>query len=151
VYEVDEHQGQPYFALEYVAGDSLDRHPARPSARWPSWPGPWQRSTLRAMAAVHAAGISHRNLKPANLLRQGPAARVPVCRPRPPPWSGGTPTRRRSSVPGTFPRSSPRPSSPGPTPWQAGGNCFGHCPGAGPWVVSAKANINLDFPGERVA
>jgi tetratricopeptide (TPR) repeat protein len=67
IYEIDEHGGLPYFALEFVEGGSLDRkvrgtpQPAAPAAELVE-------TLARAMAAVHALGITHRDLKPANVL-----------------------------------------------------------------------------------
>jgi serine/threonine-protein kinase len=67
-----EHQGQPYFVLEYVAGGSLDtRLRGRPQP-----PGNAARLVLllaRAVAAAHHAGVIHRDLKPANVLLAPPA------------------------------------------------------------------------------
>jgi tetratricopeptide (TPR) repeat protein len=67
IYEISEHDGLPYFSLEFVEGGSLDRkirgapQPGRPAAELVA-------TLARAMAAVHALGITHRDLKPANVL-----------------------------------------------------------------------------------
>jgi hypothetical protein len=67
IYEVGEHQGQPYCALEFVAGGSLGRKtagtplPARQAAQLIE-------TLARAIHAAHQAGIVHRDLKPANIL-----------------------------------------------------------------------------------
>jgi serine/threonine-protein kinase len=67
IYEVGEHDGWAYFALEFVPGGSLARHlagrpqPAGPSARLVE-------TLARAMEYAHARGIVHRDLKPANVL-----------------------------------------------------------------------------------
>jgi WD40 repeat protein/serine/threonine protein kinase len=67
VYEVGEHQGKPFFSLEYVEGGSLDKHlagtplPPRQAARL-------VQQLAQAMQAAHEAGIIHRDLKPANVL-----------------------------------------------------------------------------------
>jgi serine/threonine protein kinase len=69
VYEVGEHAGQPFVALEYVAGGSLaDRlrdapFPPREAARLLV-------NLARAMQHAHQRGIIHRDLKPANILLQ---------------------------------------------------------------------------------
>jgi serine/threonine-protein kinase len=67
VYEVGEHEGNPYFSLEYVDGESLQKkvdgtpQPARLAAEV-------TRSLASAMHAAHQRGIIHRDLKPANVL-----------------------------------------------------------------------------------
>ncbi len=69
VYEVGEHNGLPYFSLEYVDGGSLAQHldgtplPARDAAGLIE-------TLARAMHHAHAQGIVHRDLKPANVLLQ---------------------------------------------------------------------------------
>ncbi len=67
VYEVGEHEGRPYLALEYVAGGTLAAHLRRHR------PTPAQAVALvepvaEAVHAAHVAGIVHRDLKPANIL-----------------------------------------------------------------------------------
>jgi WD40 repeat protein/serine/threonine protein kinase len=67
IYEVGEHEGLPFFSLEYCAGGSLA---ARVNGR------PLPASTAarlievlaRAVHQAHRAGIIHRDLKPANIL-----------------------------------------------------------------------------------
>jgi len=67
VYEVGEHDGLPYFSLEYCAGGGLaqrlDGTPmlAREAAALIE-------TLARAMQTAHQAGIVHRDLKPANIL-----------------------------------------------------------------------------------
>ncbi|HUR56036.1 MAG TPA: serine/threonine-protein kinase [Gemmataceae bacterium] len=67
IHEVGEHAGQPYLAMEYVGGGSLDQHlahqpqPARTAAEL-------TRTLADAVAAAHALRIVHRDLKPANVL-----------------------------------------------------------------------------------
>src|SRR5947209_8135155 len=69
IYEVGEHRGQPYFAMELVEGGSLDRHlagrplPARPAAEL-------VRTLAGAVQHAHEQQIVHRDLKPANVLLQ---------------------------------------------------------------------------------
>jgi WD40 repeat protein len=70
VYETGEHDGLPYFSLEYVEGGGLDRKlagtplPARDAARLVE-------TLARAMDYAHQRGILHRDLKPANILLSG--------------------------------------------------------------------------------
>ncbi len=67
VYEVGEHEGRPYFSLEFCQGGSLEKMlqgtplPPRQAAHL-------VRQLAEAMEAAHRAGIVHRDLKPANVL-----------------------------------------------------------------------------------
>jgi hypothetical protein len=67
IYDVGEHDGRPYFVLEYVRGPSL----AQVLASRPQDPlasAQLIETVARAMQAVHDCGIVHRDLKPANIL-----------------------------------------------------------------------------------
>src|SRR5262249_30431112 len=67
LHEVGEHEGKPFFALEFVDGGSLARRlagepqPVRASARL-------LLTLARAVHSAHQRGIVHRDLKPANIL-----------------------------------------------------------------------------------
>jgi serine/threonine protein kinase/Tfp pilus assembly protein PilF len=67
IHEVGEHDGRPFFSLEFVAGGSLAQRlagrplPARQAARLVE-------TLARAMDYAHCQGILHRDLKPANIL-----------------------------------------------------------------------------------
>jgi tetratricopeptide (TPR) repeat protein len=67
IHEVGEHEGHPYFSLEFCPGGSLDRKlqgtplPPRQAAELVE-------ALATAMHAAHAKGIIHRDLKPANVL-----------------------------------------------------------------------------------
>ncbi|MCS6978294.1 MAG: protein kinase [Gemmatales bacterium] len=67
VFEIEEHEGRPFFALEYVDGGSLDNlingTPQDPveSARWVE-------TLARAVHYAHERQVIHRDLKPANIL-----------------------------------------------------------------------------------
>ena len=67
IYEVGEHDGLPYFSLEFVEGGSLaDRLDGAP---WGAHPAAALVAALaRAMDYAHRRGVIHRDLKPANVL-----------------------------------------------------------------------------------
>jgi serine/threonine-protein kinase len=70
VYDVGEHEGRPYFTMEFVEGGSLAEtfsgtpQPARQSAVLVA-------TLARAVQVAHQGGIVHRDLKPANILLAG--------------------------------------------------------------------------------
>jgi serine/threonine protein kinase/tetratricopeptide (TPR) repeat protein len=67
IFEVGEHEGLPYFSLEYVNGSSLDKKiagkplPADEAARL-------MITLSDAMQYAHDHGVLHRDLKPANVM-----------------------------------------------------------------------------------
>ena len=69
IFEVSEHDGHPYFSLEFCAGGSLEKKIN--GTPWPARPAAQLVETLaQAMHTAHKAGIVHRDLKPANILLQ---------------------------------------------------------------------------------
>ncbi len=67
VYEVGEHEGQPYFSMKFVAGTTLARKlDAGPLA--PREAALLLLPVCRAIAHAHEQGIIHRDLKPSNIL-----------------------------------------------------------------------------------
>jgi serine/threonine-protein kinase len=67
IYEVGEHDGMPYFAMEYCPGGSLSSH----AAGHPLNPDRAARLVARlaeGMYHAHQAGVIHRDLKPSNVL-----------------------------------------------------------------------------------
>jgi hypothetical protein len=72
VYHSGEEDGQPWFAMEYVSGGSLEQA----LGKGPQCPHVSARLVLllaRAVHHAHQAGIVHRDLKPANVLLAPPA------------------------------------------------------------------------------
>jgi WD40 repeat protein/tRNA A-37 threonylcarbamoyl transferase component Bud32 len=67
VYEIGEHEGKPYFSLEFCSAGSLaqrlDGTPLQPNEA-----ARLVETLARAMEAAHQKGIIHRDLKPANVL-----------------------------------------------------------------------------------
>jgi serine/threonine-protein kinase len=67
VHDVGDHEGRPYFTMEFVEGGSLAQkvagapQPARPAAALVA-------TLAAAMEAAHLSGIVHRDLKPGNVL-----------------------------------------------------------------------------------
>jgi hypothetical protein len=67
VYDVGDHDGRPYFTMEFVEGGSLAHklagtpQPAREAARLVA-------TVAGAVRAAHQGGVVHRDLKPANVL-----------------------------------------------------------------------------------
>lgn len=90
IYDVDEHEGQPFIVLEYLEGRPLSEWLAGsalmlPNGQKSDWARRWGKSEMRSMLAVehildlmipvaralahaHALGIIHRDLKPSNIF-----------------------------------------------------------------------------------
>jgi serine/threonine protein kinase len=67
IHEVGDHEGLPFYSLEFVAGGSLASK--LDGTPWQSRPAAQLVETLaRAVHAAHRRGIVHRDLKPANVL-----------------------------------------------------------------------------------
>src|SRR5262249_41576580 len=67
IYEIGEHDGQPFFSLEYCPGGSLDRRlNGQPLA--PAVAAALVEKLARAVDYAHQRGVVHRDLKPANVL-----------------------------------------------------------------------------------
>jgi tetratricopeptide (TPR) repeat protein len=67
VYEVNEHQGQHFFSMGFVEGESLAQRVARGPLPPPEAAALVQ-AAAEAMACAHARGVIHRDLKPSNIL-----------------------------------------------------------------------------------
>jgi len=67
VYDVGEHEGRGFVAMEYVDGTDLGGWLAEQSRPWPAVAAVMARAA-RGLAAAHEAGIVHRDFKPSNVL-----------------------------------------------------------------------------------
>ncbi len=67
IYEVGEHEGQPFFAMRLVEGECLGQDLPR-WTRQPRAAAGLVARTARAVHYAHQHGILHRDLKPANIL-----------------------------------------------------------------------------------
>lgn len=78
VYGVDEHQGIPYFVMEYVAGGTLEGRLRRKGPLDPTSIVTIAMQTAQALAAAHRHGLVHRDIKPGNILLDEGTERVRV-------------------------------------------------------------------------
>ena len=67
IYETGEHEGRPFFSLEFVEGGSLDQRMGQ-SPTSPRGAAQLIETLARTMHVAHERGIIHRDLKPANIL-----------------------------------------------------------------------------------
>jgi serine/threonine protein kinase/tetratricopeptide (TPR) repeat protein len=67
IYETGEHEGRPFFSLEFVEGGSLEQRMAE-SPTSPNAAALLIETLARAIQVAHEHGIVHRDLKPANIL-----------------------------------------------------------------------------------
>ena len=68
VYDVGEDGGRPYIAMEFVDGETLAELVARTGPQRPEDVARLGIEICRGLAAVHDAGLVHRDVKPQNLL-----------------------------------------------------------------------------------
>ncbi len=67
IYEVGEHQGQHFFSMGFIEGESLDARIARAPLE-PRKAAQLLQAVAEAVQYAHEKGVIHRDLKPANIL-----------------------------------------------------------------------------------
>jgi formylglycine-generating enzyme required for sulfatase activity/Tfp pilus assembly protein PilF len=67
VHEIGEHEGRPFFSLEFIEGGSLAAKLARTTLQ-PGQAAQLVETLARAVHSAHERGIVHRDLKPGNIL-----------------------------------------------------------------------------------
>ena len=68
IFDVGEHEGQPFIVMEYLPGGSLEDRLRDEGAQPTGRAVTWLEQAAGALDAAHATGIVHRDVKPANLL-----------------------------------------------------------------------------------
>ena len=68
IYDYALFEGNPYLAMEFIAGVTLQQLPARPGGFAPAEIVSLVGQILDGLAAAHALGIVHRDIKPANVM-----------------------------------------------------------------------------------
>ncbi|HZO07082.1 MAG TPA: serine/threonine-protein kinase [Solirubrobacterales bacterium] len=71
IYAAGEEDGVPYIAMRYVAGSDLGRRIAREGRLKPEVAVALIAQVANGLDAIHAAGLVHRDVKPANVLLSG--------------------------------------------------------------------------------
>jgi serine/threonine-protein kinase len=67
IYDLGEHEGKPYLAMEYLAGEDLQQRLARPERMSLSHKLDLAIEICQGVEYAHSHGVIHRDLKPANI------------------------------------------------------------------------------------
>jgi WD40 repeat protein/serine/threonine protein kinase/tetratricopeptide (TPR) repeat protein len=95
IFEVGEHQGQPFLALEYLEGGSLSQS-LRGTPLAPNEAAQLVQAIAQAVHLAHTLGIVHRDLKPGNILLTERRPVAPETRIAPESSTEGTAGSRKS-------------------------------------------------------
>ncbi len=68
IYFIGEHEGQPFFAMEFVEGESLSTYLKREGRLSPEQAARVLYQTALGLATAHDKGVIHRDIKPGNLM-----------------------------------------------------------------------------------
>jgi serine/threonine protein kinase len=71
VYEVEQDSPLPYLAMEFIAGETLQQRLDREGPLEPMVIARLGRQIAEGLAAAHATGLIHRDIKPGNILIEG--------------------------------------------------------------------------------
>jgi formylglycine-generating enzyme required for sulfatase activity/serine/threonine protein kinase len=78
IYDVGEERGMPFLAMEFLKGEPLDERLKRDATLPVAEALRVGREAAEGLAAAHANGLIHRDVKPANLWLEAPRGRVKV-------------------------------------------------------------------------
>ena len=67
IFEIGQHEGQHYFSMAFVDGESL-AHRVAQGVMEPREAASLMKQVAEAIAYAHAQGVIHRDLKPGNIL-----------------------------------------------------------------------------------
>jgi len=68
IYDFGSHEGNPFFAMEYVEATPLDEALPKGAGIGPQGAVPIMLQLLDALSCAHGLGVVHRDIKPANML-----------------------------------------------------------------------------------
>jgi len=78
IYQVDEENGIPFIAMEFLKGESLDRYLKEKGELKIGRAMRIGREIAEGLQAAHAEGLIHRDIKPANIWLEAPKGRVKI-------------------------------------------------------------------------
>jgi serine/threonine protein kinase len=78
IYQVDEADGVPFLAMQFLQGESMECWLQRGQRATPAQAAQLGRETALGLTAAHEQGLVHRDIKPANLWLEAPKGRVKI-------------------------------------------------------------------------